>query len=205
MNFLKKTSNLLICALVLFFNQSCNQKSEYSDETLKSFMLAGVYGIQSYGGFQQIKSSISGATKEDIINNYKNILVLYFDSSYTEMCSATLAEYWNITDRESLLLNLEDLKSSDYPFKAWDYSRLANNATLGYCSGFMTKEEVFKILEETLVLAKSKYSTWEEYHSDFNLGRKEWNPNSPDSDEFTKLIIDMSEGDNSIYNLIPLN
>ncbi|MDB4293373.1 DUF1266 domain-containing protein [Maribacter sp.] len=200
-----KVGILVVGAMALLLNLGCSQKSAYSDDTLKGFMLAGVYAVQSYGGDKEVRAMISGSSDADIINDYKNVLVFYFDTSYNKMCSETLSDYWDITDRDSLLATLEELKKSEYEYKAWDYARLANNAALGYCSGYMTKEEVMALLDETLALAQSTYSSWEEYHVDFNRGRKSWNPDAPDLDEFTQLTKAISEGDDAIFTLVPLN
>lgn len=105
-----KTGSVFLIAVILLLGQSCgDQQSEYSDETLKSFMLAGVYAAQSYGGDVKFRALIKGSSNEEIINSYKEVLIFYFDSEYADMCSETLSEYWDINDRAALLETLEGL------------------------------------------------------------------------------------------------
>lgn len=203
-NNIKVSAVVLIMAIGLLLQGCGNKQSEYSDETLKSFMLAGVYAAQSYGGDVKFRAMTKGSSKEEIINSYKEVLVFYFDPEYADLCNQTLSEYWDINDKASLVETLEDLKTTEVDYKAWDYARLANNAVQGYCAGYLTKEEVLALLEETLALTKERYDDWEAYHEDFNLGRLNWNPNAPDRAQFTMLTNTIQKGDNSIFKLLPL-
>lgn len=199
---------LLILGLITCNLQSCGEKVEHSDDTLKGFMLAGPYVVNSYGGINEMKKYMGlkgNPSKEKIISLYKKNWVFFFDTSYKDQCSSTLKDYWDITDKASLVKTLDALKNTPGDFKAWDYARLSNNAALGYASGYLTKEEVNTYLAATLKLAQEQFPDWKAYFNNYNKGRRDWNPNAPDAAQYTRIVSLMQMEYTSIYKLIPLH
>lgn len=194
--------------MLLVMNQSCSEDSDLKDERLSSFMLGGIYFINGYGGNSEVTSMMSDAgytSKEELISGYKEIFEFPFEPSERVGAQRMLKQAWDISNKETLLSSVEDLKSRDTKFKAWDYARIANNLCVGYASGYLTKEEVYPILSETLKLAQAKYQNWDEYFVDFDLGRKDWNLDDPEKEAFETLVKTITEGENSIYTILPLN
>ncbi len=203
---LKTISLIAISFILLFTTQSCGKPAD--DPQLKSFMLGGIYFINGYGGTKEVKKMINDAgyrTESEWASGYKQLLEFPFEKVDGRGISEVLKKSWNITDKESLLSSIDELKTQDTKYKAWDFSRIANNLCMGYAAGYVTKEEVYPILSETLKLAQEKYKTWEEYFTDFDLGRKEWNPDDPEKEVYEKLAKKITKGNGSIYVLQPLH
>ena len=200
---------LLIFAGITAFvlSQACSSSSIKDDE-LSSFMLGGIYFVNGYGGIDATKQMINGAgytTNEEIVEGYREIFIFPFDVSQKNDIRGVLESWWDITDKESLLEQSEELKTGDSRYKAWDYARLVNNAALGYAAEYLTKEEATEMVEEVLPLAREKYKTWEEYYADFNSGRQEWDPENDETAEFESLATEITKGDDSIYTILPLH
>lgn len=194
-----------ITAFVL--TQGCGS-STIKDDELSSFMLGGIYFVNGYGGVEATKQMINGAgytTNEEIVEGYREIFIFPFDTSQKNDIRGVLESWWDVTDKQSLLKQNEALKTEDSKYKAWDYARLVNNAALGYAAEYLTKEEATEMVKEVLPLAREKYKTWEEYYTDYNLGRQEWDPENDDTAEFESLASDITKGDDSIYTILPLH
>ncbi|WP_430909542.1 DUF1266 domain-containing protein [Maribacter sp. 2-571] len=189
------------------FLLSCSERSDRPDSVLKGFMLAGPYIVKSYGGKAEIETYMGydrSTDEEETIALHKKTWIFFFTEAESKICVETLSDYWDITDKKGLTETLDGLRDEPYTFKAWDYARLVNNAALGYGAGYLTKEEAQAYVDQTLVLAQQNYPDWKTYFGDFNKGRKEWNPTSPDLAEFNNLVNAIQSDDNSIYKYLPL-
>ncbi len=177
---------LTICFACMMFSCGSSENSDSSDnssedklqdEQLSSFMLGGIYFINGYGGVDQIKNIMSSngyTSDEELIDGYKQMLEFPFKTSEGSDSKRMLKSAWSITDKKSLMATLDDLKTRDYKYKAWDYARIVNNACMGYSAGYMTKDEVTSYIKDILPLARDKYDSWDAYFKDFDLGRKDW-------------------------------
>ncbi len=204
MKFIKK-SILFLVTICCF--QSCSEKSSQPDSLLKGFMLAGPYVVQSYGGKAAIEKHMGysrDTSEEETIDLHKKIWIFYFTKAESKLCIETLSNYWDISDKKSLIETLDGLLNEPYEYKAWDYARLVNNAAIGYGAGYLTEAEAQTYVDATLIKAQAAYPNWEAYFNDFNAGRKAWNPSSPDLNEFSRLVADIQKDDNSIYKYLPL-
>ncbi len=200
---------IVICIIATF--NSCGSGSDSNsikDEQLSSFMLGGIYFFNGYGGESNVKKMMSEAgytTKSELIHGYKEILEFPFDKAQASGIKSIFSSMWDITDKASLLASIEDLKSRDGDFKSWNYARIINNACMGYAAGWLSKQEVIDINASVLPLARKNYKNWDDYYSDFEKGREDWNENDPQAASFKKLAKNMTKGEDSIYNILPLN
>jgi len=209
MKTIKSISLFALSFCILFTIQSCGEE-KVEDTQLQSFMLGGIYFMNGYGGIQEVEKMMTDAgytSNSELISGYKEIFEFPFGTSTSEASSSKriLKNYWEITDKGSLLASIEDLKTREADHKAWDFARIANNVCIGYSAGFLTKEECYPILSETLTIAKTTYDNWEIYYNDFDLGRKAWNANDPQKKSFEKIAKEITTHKNSIYKIIPLN
>ncbi len=207
MKLLKSASLILMAFFMLSLTQSCSNK-KIEDEQLTGFMLGGIYFIHGFGGIDNVNRMMASSgykSNEDLAKGYKKLLEFPFRNNAQERtsCRSTLKNYWDITDKASLLETLESLKTKEFNHKAWDYARIVNNVCMGYGAGYITKDEGIKIVNELLPLAREKYANWEEYYTDYNLGRADWDPDSK-NDPFEKLSKEITKGEKSIYNILPL-
>ena len=207
MKTIKKTFYILIACIAIASNQSCGS-SEIKDDQLSSFMLGGIYFIHGYGGIDTTKKMISDSgstTNEEIADGYKQIFEFPFETSQGAGIKQILSEMWGIENKATLLEQTEILKTREHDYKAWDYARLVNNLVMGYAAGYVTKEEVIAIIKDVLPLAREKYATWDDYYKDFNLGREDWSSEDPDKASFEDIAKNITNGEDSIYSIIPLN
>ncbi|RZJ78174.1 MAG: DUF1266 domain-containing protein [Flavobacterium sp.] len=179
------------------------------DDKLSSFMLAGVYFIEGYGGQTAVNGMITADNKAEIVDSYKQLLILPFKpEDGTAGPKSTLKSMWDISNKEDLVKTLGELKTGDAKkstHKAWDYARLVNNACMGYAAGYLSAEETEKYVAEVLPLAKQNFKTWQAYYDDFNAGRKAWGGDPEGDAKFATATADIQKGDKSIYQLLPLN
>ena len=183
--------------------------SALKDDKLSGFMLAGVYFIEGYGGQSVVNGMITATDKAEIVDSYKQLLVLPFKpEDGTAGPKSTLKNMWEINSKEDLVKNLGELKVGDAKkstHKAWDYARLVNNACMGYAAGYLSAEEAEKYVAEVLPLAKQNFKTWQAYYDDFNAGRKAWGGDPEGDAKFATATADIQKGDKSIYQILPLN
>ena len=210
MNTLNKMKIVLIALLSLFILQSCGSSSseKIEDEQLSSFMLGGVYFFNGYGGTDAVADMMIGAgytTNEELVGGYKEILEFPFETSQASGIKSMFKSMWNISNKEQLIESINDLKTREHTYKAWDYARIVNNGNMGYACGFLTKEEVIKISQEILPLAREKFNNWDDYFTDFNKGRIDWNPKDEESESFEEIVNTITKYDRSIYKILPLN
>lgn len=208
MKTIKKVYLILIAIITITTTQSCGAPEAPKDEKLSSFMLGGIYFINGYGGIEDVNEMMSSAnytTNDELISGYKEIFEFPFEPSQSSDIKPVLRSMWEITDKASLLSSIEELKTREYKYKAWDYARIVNNACMGYASGFITSEEGIKLAAEILPLAREKYTNWQEYYTDFNKGRVEWNADDPQKESFEFLAKNITTYENSIYSILPLN
>jgi len=219
---MKKSNFLMLIAVIISCFSACKTKntdasndtsvsanateSSSNNDELKAFMLAGIYTIHGYGGIAEVEDNIkqnAGDDKDKIIKGYEQMLEFPFEVGQ-EGVKETLAQMWDINSKADLLKRLAKLQTdSTSKHKAWDFARLVNNVHLGYAAGYISKEDGKKWITETLPLAQKSFKNWSEYHKDFTEGRKAWNPDSEDAEEFEALANTISES--GIYKIIPLN
>ncbi|NHN25303.1 DUF1266 domain-containing protein [Flavobacterium jejuense] len=210
MNTLKKMKIVLVVLLPFLILQSCGSSSseKIEDEQLSSFMLGGIYFFNGYGGTNAVADMMIDAgytTDKELVGGYKEILEFPFETSQASGIKSVFKSMWNISNKEQLLESINDLKTREHTYKAWDYARIVNNANMGYACGFLTKEEVKKITLEILPLARKKFKNWDDYFTDFNKGRIDWNSEDKDSETYEKIANTITKYDHSIYKILPLN
>ncbi|WP_208022767.1 DUF1266 domain-containing protein [Flavobacterium jejuense] len=201
---------VLVVLLPFLILQSCGSSSseKIEDEQLSSFMLGGIYFFNGYGGTNAVADMMIDAgytTDKELVGGYKEILEFPFETSQASGIKSVFKSMWNISNKEQLLESINDLKTREHTYKAWDYARIVNNANMGYACGFLTKEEVKKITLEILPLARKKFKNWDDYFTDFNKGRIDWNSEDKDSETYEKIANTITKYDHSIYKILPLN
>ncbi|MFS4467821.1 DUF1266 domain-containing protein [Maribacter sp. 2210JD10-5] len=205
MRTVKRVAVAIICIITL---QSCGQKVEYPTETLKGFMLGGPYIANSFNGLSQMYSQMGltgDPSEDDILMAYKKNWPFYFNTYNKSGCAGALNNFWEISNKDTTLEMLDILKKEPAQYKAWDYARSVDVAAMGYCAGYLSKEEVNVYLDEVLAKVQEEYPTWKVYFNEYNEGRLEWNPDSPDVKEFSNMVKGLQNDATSIYKLIPLN
>ncbi len=103
------------------------------------------------------------------------------------------------------MTKINTLKTKESNYKAWNYVRIMDIASMGYATQFLTKEEVKEIALEVLPLVQKNYENWNLYYEDFIKGRIDWNSNDNDVYELKKIAKEITSYETSIYKVLPLN
>jgi hypothetical protein len=214
---MKKTNKfvMILCMGASLLTTSCGSKNsgegseKLADAELSGFMLGGIYFINGWGGNEEVTNLVkqnAGEDKEEIIKQYKDLLIYPFKPEDGDGAKQTLSAAWEINSKADLEKTLKELQNDPASkHKAWDYARLVNNVCMGYAAGYLTKEEGASYVSSTLPLAKAAYKNWGDYYTDYNEGRKEWNPEDEDGEAYDKLSKEITKGEYSIYTILPLN
>ena len=210
---MKTTKTITVLVTICLFMtmlQSCSggKEKQIEDNELSSFMLGGIYFLNGYGGTDAVAKMMKDAnynTDTQLVSGYKEIFQFAFQKSQERDIKNMLKSMWDISNKNELLTSINDLKTRDHKYKAWDYARIVNNASMGYAANFLTKEEVKQIVQEILPLAQQKFENWEAYFIDFNKGRIDWNSNDSQGEAFEEIAKTITTYENSIYKILPLN
>lgn len=209
MKVLKITLIAIICLFTTIL-QSCggSEKKPIEDNELSSFMLGGIYFLNGYGGTDAVSKMMKDAeytTDKQLVNGYKEIFQFAFEKSQGNGIKKTFKSMWDISNKKDLLESINNLKTREHKYKAWDYARIINNASMGYAASWLTKDEVKNIVQEILPLAKDKFENWQTYYENFNEGRIDWNSEDNQSTSFEKIAKNIITYENSIYKILPLH
>lgn len=204
---MKKLTSILIVSTILCTIISCGGKtastttaSAADNSKLKGYMIAGIYTINGYGGWESTEAQID---KDNFNESAAQILSFPFEVG-TEGVKETLASMWDINNKEDLLKRLDNLLNDDKSkYKAWNYARLVNNVNMGYAAGYLTKTEGQSWIDKTLPKAQSAFKTWDEFFANFIEGRKNWNSEDTDADTFEQLCKQLPGTE--LYKNNPLN
>ncbi|NBE53513.1 DUF1266 domain-containing protein [Streptomyces boluensis] len=95
-----------------------------------------------------------------------------------------LAGHWEISSREALLPRLRDLAHTGYRARArqrygvsplaWDVALYADITRTGFAAGYVTEAEAWTALKDVVPVVARTYGSWQEYATDYLLGRKIW-------------------------------
>lgn len=190
---------------------SSENDKKIEDNELKSFMLGGIYFVRGYGGkapFDQMITS-RGKDAKDIVSSGRELLILPFKPSDGGDPKGMLRSMWDINSKDDLIKTLDMLKNhkmeSSYT-KSWDYARYVNNVCMAYAGGYVTEDESKKLVADILPLAQQDYKNWNDYFTDFAVGRNKWDSEaSQDKTMFDELSKTITQGDNNIYTILPLH
>lgn len=217
---MKKTLLLLTLSVTILFMSCGGIKSKKNSSTeditkskeaieLKSFMLGGMYFYNGFGGVSTVESMVNEKSdKEKMIAQYKEIFVLPFKSEQASEIKSVFIDMWDINNKSDLENTLNKLMSHNggkSKYKAWDYSRIVNNACMGYAAGYLTSDEAKKYTANALLAAQKDFKNWDDYIKDYNEGRHNWDPESTDRADFDKITSDMLNSADGLYKTLPLN
>lgn len=181
------------------------------DDELKSFLLGGIYFTEGYGGKAELDKmlTVNGTDPGDIVAAAREYMILPFKPADGAGAKQALSSMWGVTSKETLQKTLDELKGhkmeSSYT-KSWDYARYVNNVCMAYAAGYVTEDESKKLVAEILPLAQADYKTWNDYYADFKAGRDKWSGgDEADKATFGALAAGITQGENNIYTILPLN
>ncbi|WP_299623796.1 DUF1266 domain-containing protein [uncultured Tenacibaculum sp.] len=206
---MKSVKNIIVLVFSVVTLTSCGGKKEQiQDKELSSFMLGGIYFLNGYGGTDNVVKMMKDAdytSDEQLVSGYKEIFQFAFEKSQGRDIKRMFKSMWDISNKKELLESINDLKTREHKYKAWDYARIINNASMGYAASWLSKDEVKQIVQEILPLAQERFENWETYYVDFNKGRIDWNANDDQAESFEKIAKNITTYENSIYKILPLH
>jgi hypothetical protein len=212
---MKKTIFTITTAITLFLMSCGGGKTETKESSaanskeaieLKGFMLGGMYFFNGFGGVGAVESSIANSdSPEDMIKGYSETFIFAFQKEQGSDIKSMFSSMWDINNKADLEKTIKDLMTRKNNFKAWDYARIVNNASMGYAADYLSKEEVKKYVAETLVLAQKDFKDWDSYIKNFNEGRLDWNKNDPEKASYDKVCAEMAKNPKGLYQYLKLN
>jgi hypothetical protein len=85
--------------------------------------------------------------------------------------------------------HLSPIRGSALPISAWDFGRYINLCRWGFVCGWLTEQESWDRIIPAARLLQSSYTSWDEFASDYLLGRNFWNPESGSDNETIRYTI----------------
>lgn len=193
-----------------FYKELQTRSRNTKEKELKSFMLGGIYFTYGYGGIDVVKNIIADKTRkisnhDSLLEAYKEIFLFAYEKDQKSEIFSDFESMWGINNSTDLINTINRFKSRNGLYKAWDYTRIVQIASMGYACDYLTKEEVKTIVLDLLPLAQKQYENWTKYHEDFIKGRIEWSPNNGEKEVYQKLADEITIYKKSIYAMLPLN
>lgn len=112
-------------------------KAEIKDERLYPFMLGGIYFFQGYGGAASVfnsmlKPSVSGTPGsatfvKQLHEGYSSYFIYPFKTAEGAGCKSTLAEWWDIKNKEEFLATLTQLLAHGHQEKFINLKKLLDD------------------------------------------------------------------------------
>ena len=187
-----------VCALA-----SCGGNTADYD-ALRPTLLGGVYFYSDHDGVDAFDAQIKSEALSKL-EGYKEYFIDPYKGQSVDSVVTMLRKDWGVTDSVGLKELLENLKSSEGEYKAWDWGRGVYIVWAGLRAGYTTREEVDAYISSLVPLAQAKYADWNAYFNDFLAGRKAWDPQDEygGAAEFEEIVKDLLENEASIYKVVP--
>lgn len=203
-----KNLKLLTVLLGLFILGSCS--SPIVDDELSGHLLMGPYATTYLTGLKvnEALNSLSEATDEEKIEEYKQIFKHPYPREYEQEAKAILLQDYNITDaattKSGIAKLIENAKNADY--KSFEYAKAANVANFAYSSGYISLEETEQYEQQVLKEARANYNDWETYLNDFLEGRAMDKNSNLDYQELFDIVVNdiLLKNENSPYKTLGL-
>lgn len=88
---------------------------------------------------------------------------------------------------------------------AWDLVRTVNVGRWAYLCGYITENEMWKIMQQAVNVAEGYFTSWEDYGRSFVLGRGVWHGDPDDSETAYEIVSLLLEKEESPWKQIAWN
>mgnify|MGYP001739381316 CR=1 FL=1 len=130
---------LLAVAAVCALASCVDNTADY--DALRPTLLGGVYFYSDHDGVDAFDAQIKSEALSKL-EGYKEYFINPYKGQSVDSVVTMLRKDWGVTDSVGLKELLENLKSSEGEYKAWDWGRGVYIAWAGLRAGYTTREEV---------------------------------------------------------------
>ena len=88
---------------------------------------------------------------------------------------------------------------------AWDLVRIANLGRWALHAGYLSKEEMWQVMQVAADAARGHFASWEEYGRSFAMGRGVWHGDEEDCQTAWEIVTALLEEETSPWRQIPWN
>jgi hypothetical protein len=85
--------------------------------------------------------------------------------------------------------HLGPLRGATLPITAWDFGRYINLCRFGVLCSWITEQEAWDRIIPAARLLQASYASWDDYATDYLLGRNFWNPLAASENETLRYIV----------------
>jgi Protein of unknown function (DUF1266) len=109
--------------------------------------------------------------------------------NYLRIISEAAAEKNNPAGVFIVVTHLVPLRGATLPITAWDFGRYINLCRWGVFCGWLTEQEAWDRIVPAARLLQASYASWDDFASDYLLGRNFWNPEMGSDNETVRYTV----------------
>jgi hypothetical protein len=92
----------------------------------------------------------------------------------SDRAQQSLQSWYGITDRPTLMRQVETLKAASAPAAAWDMCRAVDLLRIGFAAGYLDADDCWEHVRQIAQLLQQHYKSWEELGTAFERGMHDW-------------------------------
>jgi hypothetical protein len=174
----------------------------HDDESSTKSMLSESWGITSREGLlrmlEDFESGITGHRAR--YWNIRTAILRYQPEHYADVFD----ELKDAASVHIVLLHIDRPLGHGLPITAWDFGRYINLCRSGFNVGWLSLDEAWDRIIPAARLLQASYNSWDDFASDYVIGRNFWNAGSiPENEMIRALIKGLERPNGGLWASIP--
>lgn len=92
----------------------------------------------------------------------------------SDRAQQSLQSWYGITDRPTLMKQVEGLKAAAPANAAWDMVRAVDLLRMGFAAGYLDEDDCWEKIRQVALVLQQHYKSWEELGAAFERGMHAW-------------------------------